>query len=372
MFGKKKTKTIALFSYSEALVKALSKYIKNLAPDLSIMDYSGTDIKSAIEGMLRNPPDILLLGVLLNDKEMDLIGKENISPEKLGYVARKIAPVISEFKTISTKTKIVGFDNSVFASIYFENGADYFISCRILERQFLNTLIKVIKKERLSPEDKNIAYEKKEFYDSVVDIFDERSKITADTDKEVKFLTKEMKKYGCRKVLDAGCGNGRLSIPLTESGFHMFNITGIDISPKLIKQAIEKSRWVKNKPVFIKADLLNLPFKNCSFDAVIMMWHVLCEFRTRRTELIRSLNTVKKNNGILIFDFPDKAKHIQIDKKGIYKDEGSGFKKYIAIVPQINEIMSLLEYLGFKNIKYERVKWGVHKFVVTARKEGFF
>ncbi|MCK5630252.1 MAG: methyltransferase domain-containing protein [Nanoarchaeota archaeon] len=372
MFRSKKPKTIALFSYSEALVKALSKYIKNLVPDLNIMNYSGTDLKFAIEGMLKNPPDILLLGVLLNDKEMDLIGKGNISPEKLDYVAKKIAPVISKFRKISSKTKIIGFDNSVFTSIYLESGADYFISCRILERQFLNTLIKVIKKERLSPEDKNIVYEKKEFYDSVVDIFDERSKITADTDKEIKFLTKELNKYGCRKVLDAGCGNGRLSIPLTESGFHMFNITGIDVSPKLIKQAIEKSRWVENKPEFIKADLLNLPFKNNSFDAVIMMWHVLCDMRTRRTELIRSLNSVLKNNGILIFDFPDKAKYIQIDKKGIYRDEGRGFKKYIGIVPQINEIMSLLEHLGFKNIKYERVKWGIHKFVVTARKEGFF
>ena len=227
MFGSKKPKTIALFSYSEALVKALSKYIKNLVPDLNIMNYSGTDLKFAIEGMLKNPPDILLLGVLLNDKEMDLIGKGNISPEKLDYVAKKIAPVISKFRKISSKTKIIGFDNSVFTSIYLESGADYFISCRILERQFLNTLIKVIKKERLSPEDKNIVYEKKEFYDSVVDIFDERSKITADTDKEIKFLTKELNKYGCRKVLDAGCGNGRLSIPLTESGVHMFNITGI-------------------------------------------------------------------------------------------------------------------------------------------------
>lgn len=369
MFGRKKPKTIALFSYSEAFVRGLAEYIRKLVPNLEIMDYSGTNIKYIIEGMSRNPPDIILIGKLYNDKELDNIRKEVRSQEKIDYFTRKNAQVISEFKKISSKTKIVGVGDYIFASTYFENGADYFISCRILNRQFLNTLIKVIKKERISPRDRNIVYEKREFYDSVVDIFDERSKITANTDKEVKFLTKELKKYGCRKVLDAGCGKGRLAIPLAENGF---DITGIDVTPRMIKEAIAKSHWLKRKPKFINADLLNIPIQNHHFDAAIMMWHVLCDVRTRRTELIRSLSKTLKNNGLLIFDFPDRAKNIQIDKKGMYMDEGNGFKKYVSLVPQIKEIMDILTHLGFEYIEYERVKWGIHKFVVIARKKGFF
>ena len=79
-------------------------------------------------------------------------------------------------------------------------------------------------------------------------------------------LTRKLKKYKVKKVLDLGCGSGWLTIFMSKYGF---DVTGIDIA----KPAIELGKtWAgeDNANVnFLIGDLLNLPFKESTFDAVI-------------------------------------------------------------------------------------------------------
>ncbi|WP_082235613.1 class I SAM-dependent methyltransferase [Halobacillus massiliensis] len=65
-------------------------------------------------------------------------------------------------------------------------------------------------------------------------------------------------------VADLGCGDGYGSFKLFQTGF---NVTGVDISEDMIKRA--KSRLEEDKLQFVQGDLVSLPLKDDSFDAIM-------------------------------------------------------------------------------------------------------
>ena len=76
------------------------------------------------------------------------------------------------------------------------------------------------------------------------------------------------KELNKQTVLDIGCGKGRHSLFLAELGF---NVTAADISPEGIAQLQKeaKKRKLDNKIKTLVCDMLELPFKNNSFDCVM-------------------------------------------------------------------------------------------------------
>jgi ubiquinone/menaquinone biosynthesis C-methylase UbiE len=87
---------------------------------------------------------------------------------------------------------------------------------------------------------------------------------------------------GCKVVLDAGVGTGRFAKPLQDNGFEVF---GVDISKKMIGQAIEKG--AKN---LLVGDVCLLPFKDNSFDAAVCVHilHLISEWGTALREICRA------------------------------------------------------------------------------------
>ncbi len=75
------------------------------------------------------------------------------------------------------------------------------------------------------------------------------------------------------RVLDAGCGEGILSVLLAKKGC---TVTGVDISePNIVaSKAYAQSQGVADKTTFQVADLEHLPFADHSFDYVVSS-HVL-------------------------------------------------------------------------------------------------
>ena len=122
---------------------------------------------------------------------------------------------------------------------------------------------------------KNLLQKVKQNYETIARTFsDSRFRIWPELKKFQKYLRPN------NKVLDLGCGNGRL--------YELFknqkiNYTGADNCQTLVSLAKKKHPNVK----FISADALNLPFKDNQFDAIfsIAMFHQIPSYELREKAL---------------------------------------------------------------------------------------
>jgi 2-polyprenyl-3-methyl-5-hydroxy-6-metoxy-1,4-benzoquinol methylase len=330
------------------------------------MEFSGIEkIPDEVNKKFFNNAEDLIISVQNEHPELiltisqSIVGTNSQNEFVLGNLAKKI-------RQADPKAIIIGMDFARVPATYMHAGFDYFIftgTADMAKYFFLNeTFIKMIRKEKLNKIEKELVYEKEDFYDYVAKnhLFDKRSKITANTRKELRFLANAVK----GKILDAGCGNGRLTIPLAAEGH---DITGIDISQQLLTSAQRKNNG-NNKALFRKENLLHTSFETESFDTIIMMWHVLCEFREYIPELLKEMTRILKKGGQIIFDVPLLSTHIEIKDHGVYQDETDSLKKYVGLVPDLELILGFLNALGFDHIYYEKVKWGANKIVFRARK----
>jgi ubiquinone/menaquinone biosynthesis C-methylase UbiE len=211
--------------------------------------------------------------------------------------------------------------------------------------------------------------EKRTFYNGVKDIFTVRSLETANISSELAFLEKNMDKRGI--LLDIGCGNGRLTIPLAKKFKNKpLTIIGIDISDELLSQANLKSSQEKLQITFLQKNALRTEFPDKYADTIIIMWHTVCDLREYRTQLFGEMCRILKPGGKLIFDFPDMYKNPNISQSGVYRHE-TPFGLYISLVPELSDVFTELSSKGLLDIQYERVNWGVPKFVIVARPYGF-
>ncbi|MBW2970854.1 class I SAM-dependent methyltransferase [Candidatus Woesearchaeota archaeon] len=102
------------------------------------------------------------------------------------------------------------------------------------------------------------------------------------------------------KVLDFGCGWGRISFELHSRGY---NLCGLDINPNELHWATEeKAKQAYDQPLlqFTVADAINLPFAAESFDAAVMVaFMVTLAERSQRSQVIEQAARVLKPHGIL-------------------------------------------------------------------------
>jgi ubiquinone/menaquinone biosynthesis C-methylase UbiE len=75
---------------------------------------------------------------------------------------------------------------------------------------------------------------------------------------------------GCKRILDAGCGNGRYTRFLLREADGDALITGFDLSQSMLRRA--RRRLKSPRVGHVAADLTRLPYPDAFFDAIVCGW----------------------------------------------------------------------------------------------------
>lgn len=123
-----------------------------------------------------------------------------------------------------------------------------------------------------------------------------------DYDADIKFLDGLFKEHGCRSIIDVGCGTGNHALRLSRLGYE---VTGVDVSPTMLKIAKEKDKEAKIK--FIQGDMKKLEKivpKGQKFDAAICLGQTFYHLITNRDmqAFLDGLHKILRKNGLFIFN----------------------------------------------------------------------
>jgi ubiquinone/menaquinone biosynthesis C-methylase UbiE len=136
---------------------------------------------------------------------------------------------------------------------------------------------------------KNLIEKTKEDFDKIAESFSESRK-------ELWPEFEELKKYikDGKKILDLGCGNGRLFQLFKDKNIEYL---GVDSSEKLIEKAREKYG-----DYFKVADILELPFSDNHFDSIwtIAVFHHIPSEQLRFKALKEIKRVLKKNGKVIM------------------------------------------------------------------------
>jgi 2-polyprenyl-3-methyl-5-hydroxy-6-metoxy-1,4-benzoquinol methylase/phage gp45-like len=253
-----------------------------------------------------------------------------------------------------------------------ETGADAILP--ELPEKDIPKLIALANRMRTSPA--SIARErmrrnKSEFYRSVAEEIEARSEQTADIEKELQLLDTLFQKVGAKKVLDVGCGYGRLAQPLAVQGY---DVTGIDGSRTLLERA-KVAKGSRRNIHYKQGDIVEYrdAVKKESYDAVYYGWHSFLEAYGLGNALasLHSARHALKPGGIITFDQPSRENPGL--EEGWYGDKAHG---YLAYLMDDDELDFLLRSAGFED--FHTLRWtskpsslypeGMKKITVVARK----
>lgn len=98
-------------------------------------------------------------------------------------------------------------------------------------------------------------------------------------------------------VLDIGGGTGRFAGELRKKGF---DVTVVDIDKQLLEYGASQHKHIK----FVHGNALHLPFKDNSFDEVVM--EQIIEHIPKQQQVIREAHRVLRKGGRLILSTPNK------------------------------------------------------------------
>jgi SAM-dependent methyltransferase len=105
------------------------------------------------------------------------------------------------------------------------------------------------------------------------------------------------------QILDAGCGYGRIAIPLLQLGF---DVIGIDVSPAMLDEANRLAAAAELIFSTLEGDICRLPYDDEAFDVVLCMWLTFNELLHESDQLATLLEfrRVLRPGGWALLDGP--------------------------------------------------------------------
>jgi SAM-dependent methyltransferase len=175
------------------------------------------------------------------------------------------------------------------------------------------------------------------------------------------------KKYGVKRILELGCGQGRDTIFFATNGLEVHAIDYSKVAIENIYQKIREKKISLNIKHFQARR--DLPFGNSYFDAIYShMFYNMSFTEEELKSLFIESSRVLRNNGLLYFSVrSDKDVLFNKGKKidnNIY--EINGFQIRFFTKPQIKSFLS--DYFEIKNIE-ERYEEQVNLYFVFCRKK---
>lgn len=149
------------------------------------------------------------------------------------------------------------------------------------------------------------------------------------TQLELSYIRKIISKKD--RILDLGCGFGRITIPLAKEGY---NIEGIDITPVMIEKASGLAKKENIKVTFKVGDMKNLPYSDNTFNIIFCLWSAFMELPKENEQLkaIKEMLRILKPNGLSFIEIrkPGKPGTVKIfivkeGDKDFYKRKGNVF-----------------------------------------------
>lgn len=166
------------------------------------------------------------------------------------------------------------------------------------------------------------------------------------------------------KILDIGCGFGKISLGLSSLGY---SVTGIDVNTEavMLSEAAAKDMAVdmkkKGKAEFRVGDASTLPFRESSFDlAVMQAFLTSVPDPKERARMVQEAFRVLKHGGYLYLVEFGQNWHLQLYRKrylqdlAVTKEEGS----FLARNPETGEVEFIAHHFTEKELVFMLVDSG--------------
>jgi SAM-dependent methyltransferase len=118
------------------------------------------------------------------------------------------------------------------------------------------------------------------------------------------------------RVLELGCGTGRLTIPVARAGA---DIVGIDRSAAMLARARQRLRRARASALLLRGDIRQLPFRRRTRFALVMAPYGMLQSLTRERDLratLASVHGVLQRGGLFAIDLvPDLPRWSEYDRR---------------------------------------------------------
>ncbi|WP_337864973.1 class I SAM-dependent methyltransferase [Ignavibacterium sp.] len=189
-----------------------------------------------------------------------------------------------------------------------------------------------------------------------------------DAECHIKFLLSKINLPANSSILDLACGSGRHSILLAKEGY---NVTGVDLSDKLLSEAIKNSKAENLEIEFIKSDIRDF-FTKKKFNLILNLFTSFGYFETDEENLLIFKKSFEflSNKGYFVLDYFNKD-YLEKNLVLFSKEENDNYtiiqERKIVNQRVIKKIT--IERNGTTENYYESVKLYDSKFLTKKLKE---
>jgi SAM-dependent methyltransferase len=118
------------------------------------------------------------------------------------------------------------------------------------------------------------------------------------------------------RVLELGCGTGRLTIPVSRAGAA---VVGLDRSEPMLARARQRLRRARTSALLLRGDIRYLPFRRRTRFAMVMAPYGMLQSLTRERDLratLESVHGVLRRDGLFAIDLvPDLPRWSEYDRR---------------------------------------------------------